>query len=111
MTSDTRRTGDSSEHFVAAMLTDCGFDVSFPMGAFRYDLVADDGVRLWRVQVKTVQTAANGTISFTMRSSKKQNDTDSQDCGGQIAAFASCDPKTQTPVCQGEVRRLRDPIA
>jgi hypothetical protein len=51
---DTKRVGDISELEVALALTRAGYVVSRPLGENqRYDLIADDGTRLQRVQVKT----------------------------------------------------------
>ena len=51
---DTKRKGDISEMRVAIALIDAGYLVSKPYGEnCRYDLIADDGYRLLRVQVKT----------------------------------------------------------
>ncbi len=51
---DTKSKGDLSELIVAVALTRAGYAVSKPLGENqRYDLIADDGERLHRVQVKT----------------------------------------------------------
>ncbi|MDQ6941249.1 MAG: group I intron-associated PD-(D/E)XK endonuclease [Candidatus Eremiobacteraeota bacterium] len=51
---DTKSKGDISELVVAVALTKAGYAVSKPLGENqRYDLIADDGERLHRVQVKT----------------------------------------------------------
>ena len=51
---DTKSKGDLSEVLVAVALTRAGYAVSKPLGENqRYDLIADDGERLHRVQVKT----------------------------------------------------------
>ena len=51
---NTKIVGDLSELLVAAALTRLGYTVSKPIGdSYRYDLVADDGDTLYRVQVKT----------------------------------------------------------
>jgi hypothetical protein len=51
---NTKLKGDISELRVAIALTEAGYAVSKPLGENqRYDLVADDGTRLLRVQVKS----------------------------------------------------------
>jgi hypothetical protein len=51
---NTKLIGDISELRVAVALTEAGYAVSKPLGENqRYDLIADDGKRLLRVQVKT----------------------------------------------------------
>ena len=51
---DTKSKGDISELSVAVALAKIGYLVSKPLGENqRYDLIADDGERLHRVQVKT----------------------------------------------------------
>ena len=51
---DTKTKGDISEAMVLAALVRNGYLVSKPFGENqRYDLIADDGERLHRVQVKT----------------------------------------------------------
>jgi hypothetical protein len=51
---NTKLKGDISELRVAVALTEAGYAVSKPLGENqRYDLIADDGKRLLRIQVKT----------------------------------------------------------
>ena len=51
---DTKSVGDRSEAIVLAELVKKGYLVSIPFGENqRYDLLADDGDRILRVQVKT----------------------------------------------------------
>ncbi len=51
---NTKLKGDISELRVAVALTEAGYAVSKPLGENqRYDLVADDGTRMLRVQVKS----------------------------------------------------------
>ncbi len=51
---DTKAVGDRSEAIVLAALVKKGYFVSIPFGENqRYDLLADDGKRIFRVQVKT----------------------------------------------------------
>lgn len=51
---DTKSIGDISEAFVISQLVKRGYLVSIPFGEnHRYDIIADDGNRLLRIQVKT----------------------------------------------------------
>ena len=51
---DTKAVGDRSEAIVLAELVKKGYLISIPFGENqRYDLLADDGTRILRVQVKT----------------------------------------------------------
>ena len=62
---DTKSKGDISELRVAIELTKLGYLVSKPLGENqRYDLIADDGQRLQRVQVKTGRVRG-GVIMFS----------------------------------------------
>ena len=57
---DTKSKGDISELRVAVALAEAGYAVSKPLGDNqRYDLIADDGERLLRVQVKTGRIRQN----------------------------------------------------
>ena len=62
---NTKLKGDISELRVAIALTEAGYAVSKPLGeSQRYDLVADDGTRLLRVQVKSGRMRG-GVIEFS----------------------------------------------
>ena len=62
---NTKLKGDISELRVAIALTEAGYAVSKPLGENqRYDLVADDGTRLLRVQVKSGRIRG-GVIVFS----------------------------------------------
>lgn len=59
---NTKRIGDLSELMVMAALARNGYLVSVPLGEnHRYDILADDGERILRVQVKTGRIR-NGSI-------------------------------------------------
>ena len=66
---NTKLKGDISELRVAIALTEAGYAVSKPFGENqRYDLVADDGARLLRVQVKSGRIRG-GVVIFSCCSS------------------------------------------
>jgi hypothetical protein len=53
-TRNTKAVGDRSEAAVLAALVRAGYKISIPFGENqRYDLLADDGERILRIQVKT----------------------------------------------------------
>ena len=61
---DTKTIGEPSELIVALELARAGYIVAKPFGEnCRYDLVIDDGAKLFRVQVKTGRLR-NGAIVF-----------------------------------------------
>jgi PD-(D/E)XK endonuclease len=61
---DTKGIGDRSEAAVLAALVRHGYLVSIPFGENqRYDLIADDGKRLLRIQVKTGRLR-DGSVFF-----------------------------------------------
>jgi len=61
---DTKAVGDRSEAMVLAALIRNGYRVSIPFGENnRYDLLADDGARIARVQVKTGRVR-RGAIAY-----------------------------------------------
>jgi hypothetical protein len=66
---NTKLKGDIAELRVAAALTEAGYAVSKPLGENqRYDLIADDGKRLLRVQVKNGRIRG-GVIAYRCCSS------------------------------------------
>jgi PD-(D/E)XK endonuclease len=66
--SATKSIGDRSEAIVLAALVKHGYLVSIPFGEnHRYDLIADDGDRLYRIQVKTGRIIG-GIIKFACSS-------------------------------------------
>jgi hypothetical protein len=66
---NTNSKGEISEGHVIAYLLKRGYAVSIPFGNNqRYDLILDDGDRLWRVQVKTARMRA-GCLMFNCYSS------------------------------------------
>ena len=63
---DTKTIGDRSEVAVLAALAQRGYLISIPFGEnHRYDLIADDGSKLLRIQVKTgrLRTASFSTTA------------------------------------------------
>jgi hypothetical protein len=59
--------GVFSELLAAAYLSRAGYSVSRPLNGTqaRYDLIADDGERLLRIQVKTVSSSNQVSIGFS----------------------------------------------
>lgn len=65
---NSKAKGEISEGHVIAHLLKLGYSVSMPFGDNqRYDLIWDDGERLWRVQVKTARLV-NGALMFSCTS-------------------------------------------
>jgi PD-(D/E)XK endonuclease len=63
---NSKAKGEISEGHVIARLLKMGYSVSIPFGNNqRYDLILDDGERLWRVQVKTARRCNGGVIFKT----------------------------------------------
>ena len=88
---DTKRIGDRSEAAVLAALVRNGYLVSIPFGEnHRYDLIADDGARLVRIQVKTGRIF-RGSICFRCCSThqhRRSGPTSSRPYFGQIDFLA-----------------------
>ncbi|WP_254537114.1 group I intron-associated PD-(D/E)XK endonuclease [Halomarina litorea] len=91
---NTPRRGDEAEARVLPALMDRGPSVSVPFGdSDRYDLVADDGDELYRVQCKT-GSRVNGTVRFKLYSSTV-NGGDRVDTGystDEVDAYAVAAP-------------------
>lgn len=67
---DTKSVGDRSEIEVMAALIRHGYLISIPYGEnHRYDLLADDGASISRIQVKTGRLLPSGVITFNCYSS------------------------------------------
>lgn len=65
---NSKAKGEISEGQVVAHLLKLGYSVSMPFGNNqRYDLIWDDGSRLWRVQVKTANFS-KGCLIFSCAS-------------------------------------------
>jgi hypothetical protein len=94
---DTKSKGDVSELRVAVRLTELGYAVSKPLGENqRYDLIADDGERLQRVQVKTGRIR-NGVVIFNCCSTHGHRRTSlkTRPYTGQIELLAVYCPENQ----------------
>lgn len=111
---DTKRIGTISELRVACDLAKCGYLISVPIGEnCRYDLVADDGERLYRVQVKTGRLR-KGVVVFNAYSAHSHrggprcrmytNDIDffGVYCPGTDSTYLV--PISELPVVQGNLR-------
>lgn len=61
--------GTTTESIVLAELKKCGASVSIPFGRPRYDVIVDDGVELFRIQIKTGNYIVDdGVVRFNCRS-------------------------------------------
>jgi hypothetical protein len=94
---DTKSIGDLSEAMVIAVLVRHGYLISIPFGEnHRYDLIADDGERLLRIQVKTGRLR-DGIIKFACSSMHYHRRTGRLACRsyfGQIEYLAVFCPGT-----------------
>jgi hypothetical protein len=94
---DTKAIGDRSEAVVLAALVERGYLVAIPFGEnHRYDLIADDGKRLMRIQVKSGRLRG-GAIRFSCCSThqhRRNGPTASRPYFGQIDFLAVSCPET-----------------
>jgi hypothetical protein len=92
---DTKTTGDASEMRVILALVEAGYAVSLPFGEnHRYDLIADDGARLLRVQVKTGKLRG-GVIKYSCSSSHAHRGGYRRPYFGEIELLAVYCPQTR----------------
>ena len=95
---NSKAKGDVSEGFVIAQLLKLGYALSIPFGDNqRYDLIVDDGERLWRAQVKTARLR-DGCLVFNTTS---QNVLTGARRGyrGEIDLFLAYSPDTERVYC------------
>lgn len=92
---DTKSVGDVSEACVLAALVKAGYVVSKPFGEnCRYDLVADDGERLHRIQVKTGRLR-KGVIVFSCSSTHVHRGSAVRPYFGQVEYLAVYCPQNE----------------
>ena len=92
---DTKTKGDASEMRVILALSEAGYAVSIPFGEnHRYDLIADDGSRLLRVQVKTGRLRG-GVIKYSCSSSHAHRGGYRRSYFGEIELLAVYCPQTR----------------
>jgi hypothetical protein len=92
---DTKRIGDISEARVLIALMEAGYAVSKPFGeGSRYDLIADDGEALFRVQVKTGRLRG-GVIKYSCSSSHTHRGGSLQPYFRQVDFLAIYCPETR----------------
>jgi hypothetical protein len=96
---DTKAVGDRSELEVMGALIRNGYRIALPFGEnHRYDLIADDGERMFRVQVKTGRLR-NGAIRMTCSSShfhrRKSGERSNRSYRGQVDFLAVYCPETK----------------
>jgi len=88
---NTKAIGDRAEAMVIAALVCRGYLVSIPFGEnHRYDLIADDGEKLLRIQVKSGRLR-NGIIAYACSSShqhRRSGPTATRPYFGQIEYLA-----------------------
>jgi hypothetical protein len=88
---DTKSIGDLSEAMVIAALVSHGYLVSIPFGEnHRYDVIADDGERLLRIQIKTGRLRG-GIINYACSSThqhRRSGPTANRPYFGQIEFLA-----------------------
>lgn len=91
---DTKSTGIRAEAAVMSALVRNGFWVSIPYGEkSRYDLVADDGERLYRIQVKTGQDHGS-YLRYSCPSSYARRGRSSRSYNGELGYVAIyCAPR------------------
>lgn len=90
---NSKAKGEVSEGHVIAHLLKMGYSVSMPFGDNqRYDLILDDGERLWRIQVKTARLQ-RGCLVFNAASVNGFTGVKT-DYRGQIDLFLAYSPDT-----------------
>jgi hypothetical protein len=91
---NTKKVGDISELHVIAAFCKRGYKISLPFGEDnRYDLVVDDGEKLYRVQVKTGRVRG-GVIRYSCSSSHAHRGGGTRPYFGQIDYLAVYCPDT-----------------
>ena len=90
--------GDETEAKAIQRLVSAGFSVSIPFGDNdKYDLVADDGSSLYRVQCKTAWQNKEETIRFNTHSqTTKEGAYHERTYHGEIDAFLVRYPETES---------------
>jgi hypothetical protein len=92
---NTKAKGELTEGIILAELLRQGYAVSLPFGDNqRYDLIIDDGRRLWKAQCKTGHLV-NGCVSFQV-SSKNGFTKQRKAYHGQVDIFFVYCPETNT---------------
>ena len=66
MDKETKRTGSVAELAVSAKLVSLGYNVSIPFGELPYDIVAEKGGKLIRVQVKSATLSKYGSYRCSL---------------------------------------------
>jgi hypothetical protein len=95
---NSKAKGDRTEAAAMQRFIDAGFSVSIPFGDNdKYDLVVDDGERLYRVQCKTAWEMEKGTIRFNTHSqTTKDGEYHEQTYDGEVDAFLIRYPAEET---------------
>ena len=92
---NSKSVGELSTARILARLLECGYGVSLSFGDnLRYDLIADDGRRLVRIQCKTGRLDDKGSIAFPASSSANHRGLGRRHYRGQVDAFGVFCPDT-----------------
>ena len=85
MGKDNKRIGNTAELEVSAKLSALGYEVSFPFGESAYDLIANKGKKLIRIQVKSATLSDKGSYRCALtHGSSSQNRYTRDDCDAII---------------------------
>jgi hypothetical protein len=116
---NTKLIGELSVARTLSRLLESGYAVSLPFGDnLRYDLIADDGQRLLRIQCKTGRLDSKGSIAFPVCSCANHRGRGRRDYQGDVDAFGVYCPSTESvylvPMsalngCRREARLRVDP--
>jgi hypothetical protein len=98
---NSKETGDETEAVVLRRLIAQGYSVSVPFGDNdKYDLVVDDGERLYRIQCKTAWSNKPETIRFNTHSqTTKEGAYHEQTYDGVVDAFVVRYPSMEQLYC------------
>jgi len=96
--SNSKEKGDETKARAIHELISSGCRVSVPSGDNdKYDLIVDDGARLYRVQCKTAWQNKEETIRFNTHSqTTRDGEYHEQTYHGEIDAFLVRNPQTET---------------
>lgn len=111
-TGNSKDVGDETEAKALTTLIELGYSVSVPFGDDDpYDLIADDGDQLYRVQCKTAWQNKEHTIRFNTHSQTTKNgDYHEKPYTGRIDVFLVRYPPTETlywiPIEEATIQKM-----